>query len=146
MIRRMREEDLQAAAELEQKYFSVPWSLKALAESLQNPDYLFVVAETEEKVIGYAGLLKVLDEGDITNIVMEEAFRGQGIGRLLVEGLLDEGRKEGICAFTLEVRAGNQTAIRLYEKLGFTRAGIRPGFYEKPEEDAVIMWKQESEA
>ncbi len=146
MIRRMREEDLQAAAELEQKYFSVPWSLKALTESLQNPEYLFMVAEADGRVIGYAGLLKILEEGDITNIVIDEACRGRGLGRLLVEGLLDEGRKEGICAFTLEVRAGNKKAIRLYEKLGFTHAGIRPGFYEKPEEDAVIMWKKEPEA
>lgn len=145
MIRRMVPEDIEAAAELERKYFSTPWSEKSLRESLENPLYLFLVAEEQRRVIGYAGLMKIQDEGDITDIVVEEAFRGRGIGRGLISELLAEGRKCGLHAFTLEVRAGNAAAIRLYEQLGFTPEGYRKRFYEKPAEDALIMWKREPE-
>ena len=89
MIRLMRTSDLPAAAHLEQLYFSVPWTERQLKGSLESPEYLFVVAEEQGRVIGYGGLLKVLDEGDITNIVVEEAYRGKGIGRQLVKALLD---------------------------------------------------------
>lgn len=143
MIRLMRTSDLPAAAHLEQLYFSVPWTERQLKGSLESPEYLFVVAEEQGRVIGYGGLLKVLDEGDITNIVVEEAYRGKGIGRQLVKALLSEGKRCGLNAFTLEVRAGNAAAIHLYESLEFVREGIRRRFYQRPVEDALIMWKRE---
>lgn len=145
MIRRMCEADLRGAAELEKKYFSIPWSEENLRQSLLNPEYLFLVAEKEGEVVGYAGLLKVLDEGNITNIVIDEKYRGCGLGKALTETLLAEGRKCGIRAFTLEVRVSNGAAIRIYKELGFMQEGIRKHFYEKPAEDALIMWKREPE-
>lgn len=145
MIRRMKESDLSEAAALEKKYFSVPWSEENLRQSLAHPAYLFLVAEEEGNVVGYAGLYRVLDEGDITNIVIDERYRGRGIGKALTQALLLEGGKCGIHAFTLEVRSGNDAAIRIYEQLGFVREGIRKCFYEKPVEDALIMWKREPE-
>lgn len=145
MIRRMTETDIPAAAELERKYFSVPWSEKSLRESLGQPSYLFLVAEEQGKIVGYAGMLKIQDEGDITNIVVEDACRGKGLGKALTEGLLEAGSECGIRAFTLEVRVSNAPAIHIYEQLGFVSAGIRKHFYEKPAEDALIMWKREPE-
>ena len=142
MIRRMTAADIPAVAALERQYFSVPWSEQSLNESLERPEYLFLIAEQEGEPVGYAGLLRVLDEGDITNIVVDERFRGRGIGYALTEALLAEGARQGICEFTLEVRVSNDRAIRLYEKLGFVREGIRRNFYEKPTEDAWIMWKR----
>lgn len=146
MIRRMQGSDLSYAAELEMRYFSVPWTRRQLTESLEDPKYLFLAAEEDGRVVGYAGLLLNLDEGDITNIVVEEAYRGRGIGKALTKGLLEEGRRLGMRAFTLEVRAGNERAIRLYERLGFIQEGVRRRFYEHPAEDALIMWKREGEA
>ena len=146
MIRRMLETDLEAVARLERLYFSLPWSKKQLEESLESPGYLFLAAEEQGEVIGYAGLLKILDEGNITNIVVEEAYRGRGIGRRLTEALLAEGRQSGLHAFTLEVRVSNAAAIHVYESLGFVREGVRRHFYEHPEEDALIMWKREGES
>lgn len=143
MIRRMTETDLPEVAELEQKNFSVPWTEANLRESLNLPGYLFLVAEEEGKVVGYAGLNRVLDEGDVTNIVVAEEYRGRGLGTALTAALLEEGKKEGIQAFTLEVRFSNLPAVRIYEKLGFVQEGIRKRFYEKPVEDARIMWKRE---
>ena len=144
MIRRMTEADLPRAAELERKYFSVPWSEHALRESLARPEYIFLTAEEDGYAVGYAGMLTVLDEGDITNLVVDERWRGRGIGRELTQGLLDAGAAMGLGAFTLEVRAGNAPAIRLYESLGFCTEGVRRGFYERPKEDALIMWKRQA--
>lgn len=145
MIRRMKEADIPGAARLEKNCFSVPWSEENLRQSFLNPEYLFLVAEEDGEVVGYAGLFRVLDEGDITNIVIDETYRGRGLGKKLTETLLLEGEKSGIRAFTLEVRAGNERAIHIYEQLGFVQEGIRRNFYEKPVEDALIMWKREPE-
>ena len=84
-----------------------------------------------------------MEEGDVTNVVVEESWRGQGLGRSLMTRLLEDGKARGIRAFTLEVRTGNKGAIRLYEELGFRSEGVRKGFYDLPKEDAYIMWKRE---
>ena len=134
MIRPMREEDLKQAADLEKRYFSLPWSEKTLRESLERQEYVFLVAEEEGQIAGYAGLLQVMEEGDITNVVVDESCRGRGLGRGLVSRLLEEGKARGV---------GNAGAIRLYEELGFRSEGVRKGFYDLPKEDALIMWKRE---
>lgn len=143
MIRPMQTSDLPAVAKLENKYFSVPWSEHVLKQSLEKPEYLFFVASEEGEAVGYGGMLKVLEEGDILNIVVDERFRGRGIGRKLTQALLEEGKRQGMQTFTLEVRVSNTPAIRLYESLGFVSEGIRKRFYERPVEDALIMWKRE---
>lgn len=140
MIRLMREEDLETVARLERTVFSVPWSEHSLRESLSRPEYLFLVSEEDGKVIGYAGLLMIAGEGDVTNIAVFPGNRGHGTGSALTEALLSEGRKRGMGAFTLEVRVSNQPAIHIYKNLGFRSEGVRRGFYEKPKEDALIMW------
>ena len=93
-------------------------------------------------IAGYIGMLCVLDEGEITNVAVAEGFRRQGIGERLLSSLLQAGRKEGVDSFTLEVRESNSSARRLYRKLGFQEEGIRRNFYEKPTEDAILMWKR----
>ena len=143
MIRRMLEADLSDVSELERQYFSMPWSEKQLRESLENPDYLFLVLELEGKIAGYAGLVRAGDKGDITNVVLAEECRGRGFGKLLVRTLLEEGKRRGIRDFTLEVRVSNTPAIHVYEALGFVKEGVRKRFYEKPTEDAWIMWKRD---
>ena len=85
---------------------------------------------------------QVLDEGEITNVAVKKSLRGQKIASRLMDELLKKGTLRGISFFVLEVRKSNSAAIHLYEKSGFTKAGIRRNFYEKPIEDAVIMSKQ----
>ena len=143
MIRRMTEADLPEVAALEKKYFSMPWSEANLRESMQKEHYLFLVTEEDGIVVGYGGILWVADEGDITNIVVSESYRGLGLGTALTDALLSAGRKRGIASFTLEVRMSNQVAIHTYERLGFVCEGVRKRFYEAPTEDALIMWKRE---
>ena len=91
MIRRMCENDIPQIAELERKYFSVPWSAKSLKQSLKRPEYLFLVVEKEGEAVGYGGFFRVLEEGNITNIVIDERYRGKGLGKALVRALLEEG-------------------------------------------------------
>ena len=81
-----------------------------------------------------------MEEADITNVAVKENARRKGVAGLLLQEAKQIALKEGVMAFTLEVRVSNQAAIRLYEKHGFHSVGRRPGFYEDPKEDALIMW------
>ena len=94
-------------------------------------------------IVGICGVRQLGGDGEITNVAVRPAFRGQGIARSMLEMLLAESRRDGVRDFTLEVRAGNAPAIALYEGLGFRPEGVRPGFYTKPVEDALIEWLRE---
>lgn len=141
-IRKMTLEDVKEVAQLEKELFSSPWSQKSLEESLKRSEYRFFVAETEDKIVGYIGMYQVLEEGDITNVAVHEKYQKKGIGNALVSALLKEASKQMIQEVTLEVRVSNQSAIRLYEKNGFVAEGRRKNYYDKPREDAVIMWNR----
>lgn len=141
-IRKMTKGDVPYVAALEAANFSMPWSENAFYEQLNNQNALYMVAVADEKILGVCGLMESLGEADICNVSVDESCRNQGIATLLLEALMAEGAGRGITAFTLEVRAGNASAIHLYEKIGFVTEGIRPGFYERPKEDALIMWKR----
>lgn len=127
-----------ALAEIERLCFSSPWSEEALAEELSNPCARFFVAEEDGQAIGYIGCLFVADEGDITNVAVHPAHRRRGIAARLLDALLDAAADERIEAIHLEVRASNVPAIALYESRGFRPDGVRPRFYTRPTEDAVL--------
>ena len=131
LISLMKEEEIPQVAALEQVCFSEPWTEQGLRESFARPEYLFVTATEDGQVVGYAGLYQVLDEGDITNIAVLPSAREKGIGTALTRALIEAGEKR---------------AIHIYEKLGFVPAGVRKGFYEKPKEDALIMWRRQMPA
>ncbi len=141
-IRHLEEGDVGALAAIEAESFSMPWSAEDFLRMTKEADALYLVAELGCEIAGSAGMRMVCGEGYIDNVVVAPAHRRRGIGKLLIEALLREGAALGCEAFTLEVRAGNEAAIALYEGAGFVSAGIRPGFYEKPVEDAVIYWKR----
>lgn len=143
IVREMLPCDLDQVAEIERDTFSEPWSIEGLRASLASKDTLYVTALEGDRVAGYCGLLRSFEEADITNVAVRESFRGRGIGRRMLTFLMEMGRSQGIERFTLEVRAGNQAAIHLYETLGFFVAGVRRNFYRKPTEDALIMWTEE---
>ena len=96
--------------------------------------------QSPERIVGICGVKKIFEEGEISNVAVRPGFRGRGISRQMLETLLQEARDDGVENFTLEVRAGNDVAIRLYESLGFLTEGVRPHFYDKPVEDGLIMW------
>lgn len=130
---------LKEMAALERQCFSTPWTEAMLEQELYQDTASYLVAEDETgKVLGYAGLHVVLDEGYIDNVAVLPDYRRQGIARGLVEVFCRFG-EEKLAFLTLEVRASNQGAIALYEHLGFTSVGIRKAYYHKPTEDAILM-------
>mgnify|MGYP000141796041 FL=1 len=136
----MHPDHLDSLADLESLAFSTPWSYDALAEELQNPLAVFLVAEDvdAESAVGYLGMHHILDEGFIANLAVHPAYRRQGIARSLLREAQEYAEAHDLARLTLEVRASNVPAIALYEGMGFTRDGIRPGFYDSPKEDAAI--------
>jgi len=140
-VRNMTRKDLEAVSILEKETFSIPWTKDGFEEALARADTLYLVAVMNSRLVGYCGFLHVLNEAYITNVAVEKNYRNLGVAERMLENLIKLGKQQGISAFTLEVRKSNKPAIRLYEKSGFVSAGIRKNFYEKPTEDAVIMWK-----
>ncbi len=140
-FRRMEERDLDQVTSIEKDTFSMPWSREDFFNSINNPSHVYVVACEDDIIYGYCGMWGIVGEGQINNVAVKKEFRGKGIGFSLVKFLLEEGYKQGLEAFTLEVRESNLFAIHVYEKAGFENVGIRKNFYDKPKENAVIMWK-----
>ena len=134
---------IDAIAAIEQACFSEPWSAAALAEELDNLLSAFLVAlDDNDKVVGYAGVQIILDEGYITNIAVRPECRQQGIAGKLLKVFLDFAEANKLAFLTLEVRASNHTAIMLYGSRGFRSVGRRKNYYEHPKEDAIIMTRE----
>ncbi len=129
---------LDAAAALERRCFSEPWSRAALEEELSNPQAVFLAAECGGAFAGYAGMFTAAGEAYAGNVAVEESFRRRGVGAALVRGLAAAARSRGCAFLSLEVRVSNTAARALYESLGFRDMGRRPHFYRAPAEDAEI--------
>lgn len=127
---------------LERQCFSLPWSAEQLKSQLKDNQHEFIAALAPDgTVLGYVGMMYVLDEGYISNVAVSPEYRRQGIADALIERLCIICRGLELSFVTLEVRAGNMPAIALYEKHGFHRVGLRRNYYERPREDALIMTK-----
>lgn len=137
-VRPLQKEDAPALAAIETACFAHPWSEESLREEVDNPTAYFWVAEREGAPVGYAGMHIGGDEGFLANVAVAPHNRRSGVASALLDALLDSGRKRNLSRLTLEVRPSNTAAVALYEKKGFTRDGIRPGFYRDPAEDAAI--------
>ncbi len=137
-IAAMKKDHIEALAAIERDCFADPWSETALAEELDNPLARFFVAEKNGEVIGYLGTLIVAGEMNVTNIAVSPAHRRNGVADKLIEAAKRVMTREKLSRLTLEVRVSNEAAIALYEKHGFQKDGIRPGFYTHPTEDAAI--------
>ncbi len=130
---------LPALAALERICFSPAWSVEMLADELYNPNASLIVAEGEDgKLLGYGLVRAVLDEGTLEKIAVAPAFRRQGVAQEILSAFLRFGAAH-LAFLTLEVRAGNDAAIALYEKMGFQAVGRRKDYYTTPPEDAVLM-------
>ena len=141
-ITKMRPEHVSQVAELEKLCFSDPWSEKSVASELENELALWLVALEGETLAGYVGSQTVMGETDMMNIAVSPAFRRQGIARELIQALIRELKERESHSLTLEVRASNAPALALYESLGFSQVGRRPGYYRNPKEDALILRKE----
>ena len=139
---KMNENHVAAVAELEKLCFSLPWDETSVAGELTNPLSLWLVADDNGVFAGYVGSQSVLGEADMMNLAVKPDYRRRGIGEALVLALVDGLKAQEVSSLTLEVRASNEPAIALYEKLGFYQVGRRPGYYRSPREDALILRKE----
>lgn len=145
-FRKMVPEDAAAVERVEIASFSMPWSRESFWRDASNSNAYYLLAIDEDKdnlVVAYAGCWLLASEGQITNVAVDPEYRRQGLGRKMLEWLIDEIKALGGRAMTLEVRPSNTAAIELYKGLGFRSVGQRPRYYTNPVEAAEIMWKTE---
>ncbi|MBK8249490.1 MAG: ribosomal protein S18-alanine N-acetyltransferase [Gemmatimonadetes bacterium] len=143
-MRQALPEDIGAVDVIERACFSDPWSHQALLEELERSTSHFLVAVVaaelgDERVVGYAIAHAAADEAEVANVAVSPSHRGQGVGAMLVRGVMDLVRGAGAFDCWLEVRASNTAARRLYTQLGFDDVGLRKRYYARPEEDAIVM-------
>jgi len=139
------DQDLDGVLEVEGESFSNPWTRDMYVWELQNRSvcHIFIVRTPECRVAGFCACWLVFDEVHINNVAIRPAYRGLGMGTALLQHVLAEGRRLGARRATLEVRASNVGARRLYERLGFYMAGTRRNYYTSPVEDALILWRDD---
>ncbi|HPF87545.1 MAG TPA: ribosomal protein S18-alanine N-acetyltransferase [Candidatus Limiplasma sp.] len=137
----MTDADVKAVHAIEQHTFSMPWPEESFHhEMLENPAARYLVAVDDEgTVIAYAGAWIIFEESHITNIAVDQAYRGQGIGETLTRALIQYAANLGVDYMTLEVRRSNLVAQGMYEKLGFIKLGVRKRYYTDNQEDALLM-------
>lgn len=136
-----REEQLPSIEELEKICFSMPWTYDMLRSQLPDERHEFLVAEREGNVVGYVGMMYVLDEGYISNVAVSPECRRRGVADRLIYELMERAVVLNLAFVTLEVRASNAPAIELYKKHGFVPVGQRKNYYDLPKEDAILMTK-----
>ena len=141
-IIKMTSEHVSQIAHLETLCFHDPWSEKSIASELENALSLWLVAVEGDDVIGYVGSQTVLGWSDMMNVAVHPDHRRKGVGEALVVALEEALKAQESTCLTLEVRASNDPARTLYEKLGFVEVGRRKNYYRNPKEDALIMRKE----
>lgn len=139
-IERMRPRHVARVQDIERQVYPRPWSPSLFRTEVRGEDRVYLVARNGRRIVGYAGVLFAVGEAHVTTVAVDPARQGEGIGTRLVGELLAAARAEGAFAATLEVRASNDAARRLYERFGFVDAGLRPRYYADNGEDARIMW------
>jgi ribosomal-protein-alanine N-acetyltransferase len=145
LIRRIATDaELEAVVDLEARCFTNPWTREMLVRELRQSDvaHVFVLRLADETVAAFCSCWIVADELHINTIAVDHAHRRQGLGTELLRHVLADAAARGVVRATLEVRASNEPARLLYERLGFTLSAIRSRYYTQPEDDALILWKE----
>ena len=140
LYRRMTLEDVDAVHAIEEATFPTPWSRQSFVEEMTgNKCARYLVAVEGERIIAFAGAWCIFEEGHITNIAVEAAHRGRGVGRGITWALMQYAANLGVQYLTLEVRKSNLVAQSMYKSLGFIELGVRKRYYEDNGEDAYLM-------
>lgn len=141
-ITKMTKEDLQGVFEVEKTAFPIPWPISSFEEELNNILSTYLVAKIDDKIVGYIGMMFVMDECHILNIAVHEKYRKKGIATKLVNELFKLCKTHKTTYVMLEVRLTNIPAQKLYSKLGFKDEVLRKDYYKNPDgtrEDALVM-------
>jgi [ribosomal protein S18]-alanine N-acetyltransferase len=126
--------------EIDRRCFGGHWSEDTYRRELDSPNGHFIGRFDGEQLVGMGCFWSILDEAHITLMAILPEYRGRGWGKDLLVGLMAEAVAIGMHHATLEVRASNEVAVKLYEKMGFETLGHRKKYYQNPEEDALVMW------
>jgi ribosomal-protein-alanine N-acetyltransferase len=139
-------EQIDAVLAIEESSFTNPWTRDMYLAELENSgvSYCYLAQTAEGIVVGFCSFWRVLDELHINNLAVLPAYRGRGAATALLAHVLAEGGRMGARRATLEVRRSNDNARRLYERFGFFVAGVRRGYYTRPDEDALVLWRESS--
>jgi [ribosomal protein S18]-alanine N-acetyltransferase len=131
--------DIGAVVAIERASYSVPWSEATFRGLLRRRDAGMIAAVAANEVVGYAVFWTVLDQAELGNVAVTSAWRGRGLGAVLVGEVLKRAAVRGIRDVFLEVRPSNTVARRLYEQFGFRMVGRRRNYYQEPVEDALVL-------
>ena len=136
--------EIDAVLAIEETAFTNPWTREMYLAELENRgvSYVFLAASADGRPVGFCSFWKVVDELHVNNLAVLPEFRRLGVATALMTFVLAEGQRLGAKRATLEVRRSNDPARRLYERFGFVLAGVRPGYYTKPVEDALVLWRE----
>ncbi|MEB3225467.1 MAG: ribosomal protein S18-alanine N-acetyltransferase [Synechococcus sp.] len=141
----LTDQHLNQVLALDQLCFGGLWSRDGYLREMESPNSTLLVLPTpnnEAQLLGLGCLWAIVEEAHITLLAVHPGVQGQGLGQLILLGLLQDARQRGLERATLEVKASNQKAIALYEKFGFKQAGRRKGYYKDTGEDALILWRK----
>lgn len=137
-IEELNENNVTEVCEIERQTIETPWGISALKKDISNENAFYACVRKDEKIIGYGGIWISVGTADITNIAVLPLFRRMGIGKIIVEKLVEQALKMGAYDIVLEVNENNIPAISLYEKCGFKTVGIRKKYYNN-KDNAKIM-------
>lgn len=139
----MRRRHIPGVLRIESMVYPRPWSAGLfLSEIAQRGTRAYFVARQRGKVVGYAGIMLLGEEGHVTNIAVDPSFHRHKVGTRLLLRLIEEARARGARAVTLEVRRSNLGAQAMYRRFGFETVGVRRGYYVETGEDAFVMWAE----
>lgn len=142
LIRHMTRADLPRVCEVELACFGERWTVGTFANELGNATSSYFVGELGGSIVAFMGYWLILDEGHITTVGVDPAFRRRGFAERMLMHLVDHAQGRGAKWLTLEVRVSNEGAQKLYEKYGFVSLGRRKNYYQDNQEDALIMWTE----
>lgn len=139
-IEDVQEQQLEQIEKIEKACFSLPWTIDQLRGQLKDTQHEFIAAMDERgRILGYVGMMYVLDEGYISNVAVAPEHRRLGIADALISKLMERSACLELSFVTLEVRCSNSAAMALYKKHGFIPVGRRKNYYDFPREDAILM-------
>jgi ribosomal-protein-alanine N-acetyltransferase len=136
--------ELDAVLAIEEASFTNPWTREMYIAELDNRgvSYCYVAKDRAGRIVGFCSLWLIVDELHINNLAVLPAYRRTGVATALLAHVLAEGGRLSARRATLEVRRSNEPARCLYERFGFTVAGVRRGYYTRPVEDALVLWRE----
>lgn len=135
----MSEDNVHEVYNVEINSFNTPWSLNSFKNELKNSAAKYFVALVDGKVAGYIGMWEISGQCDITNVAVLPEFRRMGVGKRLIEHLIEYCKIKDLSPIFLEVRQSNEPAKSLYSGFGFKEVGTRKKYYADSGEDAIIM-------